>query len=339
MTPSSDGGGEAVAWGDTELRAGGRVVRLTQQVTAFAGDGARSFLRSVKRAGWSTIDGGARPSRLRVGHGLQLARLRAAVRGRRSFDVDDALGLKALHPERIRDLGPEEQRRVAVGLAVASGAVGLIVVGLPNEPRGLRRETWTLLRWVRDAVGVQILYAADGTAELVDLADELVVVHGGRIHGPAEPWDLLGRTLRGSFAEAFAVESLLGAAVDYLDEDGRWLRVVLDAAGQEVYLPFVRLSPGWRGRIAIRPDAVLLLRERLPGLRGTNQLRGTVAALGDLNGRRRVDVDLGRGELLRAAVEEDTMRGLELTIGSEVLCAFEPAAVRWAGQAPHGSDV
>lgn len=339
MTPSSDGGEVAADEGGTELRACALAVRVTQQVTAFAGDGARGFLRSVALPGWVRIDGGDRPSRLRVGTRLWLAKLRAGARGRRYGPAVDSLGLEALHGECTCDLGREEQRRVSVGLAVAAGAAGLILAAAPNEPRSLRRETWTLLRWVRDAIGVPILYAADGTADLADLADELVVVHGGRIHGPAEPWDLLGRTLRGSFAEAFAVESLLGAAVDYLDEDGRWLRVVLDAAGQEVYLPFVRLSPGWRGRIAIRPDAVLLLRERLSGLRGTNQLPGTVAAIGDLNGRRRVDVDLGRGELLRAAVEEDTARGLELAVGSEVVCAFEPAAVRWAGQAPHGSDV
>jgi ABC-type molybdate transport system ATPase subunit len=313
-------------------------VRTSQQVTAFAGDGARPFLRALALPGWVTIDGNVAPSRLRVGTRLRLARLRAAAAGRRSMRVDEPLGLAAFHAERTCDLGPEERRRVAVGLAVTAGAAGLIVVAAPNESRGLCRETWTLLRWVRDAVGVPVLYAADGTADLTDLADELVVIHGGRVHGPGESWDLLGRTLRGSFADGFAVESLLGAAVDYLDEDGRWLRVVLDAGGQEVYLPFVRLSPGWRGRVAIRPDSVLALRERIPGPRGTNQIGGVVAAIGDLNGRRRVDVDLGRGELLRAAVEEDTVRGLELGIGSEIICAFEPAAVRWAGQAPHGSD-
>lgn len=329
MTPSSD------------PRAGSRhdaiLARVQAPVTAFAGDGARAFLRRANLPGYVRVDGAERPSRLRVGTVLRSARFGAWVRRRPRALTGDPLGLEALHAERCCDASPEERRRVAVGAAMAAGAAGLVVIPAEAESRSLRRETWTLLRWVRDAAQIRVLYVADGTAELDDLADELVVMHGGQAFGPDEPWGLLGRTLRGGFAESFLVESLLGAAVDYLDEDGRWLRVVLDAAGQEIYLPFVRLSPGWRGRIAIRPDAVLVLGERLAGLRGTNQVRGRIVGLGDLYGRRRVDVDVGRGALLRAAVEEDTVRGLGLGVGSEVFCAFEPSAVRWAGQAPHGS--
>ena len=311
--------------------------RVDAPVTAFAGDGARAFLRGANPSGYVCVDGAARPSRLRVGTLLRIARLGAFVRRRQTALAGDPLGLDGLHGERCCDLGPEERRRVAIGVALAAGATGLVVVPAEAESRNLRRETWTLLRWVRDAAKVRVLYVADGTAELDDLADELVVLQGGRSFGPDEPWGLLGRTLRGSFAETFLVESLLGAAVDYLDEDGRWLRVALDAAGQEVYLPFVRLSPGWRGRIAVRPDAVLVLREPLRDRPGTNQLRGRIAEVGDLYGRRRVDVDLGGGEFLRAAVEEDTVRELGIRPGVEVVCAFEPAAVRWAGQAPYGS--
>lgn len=338
MTRSSEPVGSA---GHPDRSAAGQdavLARLEAPVTAFAGDGARAFLRGVRPSGHVLVDGAARPSRLRVGTLLRLARVGRSVRRRGTALAGDPLGLDGLHGERCCDLRPEERRRAAIGAALAAGATGLVVVPAEAESRSLRRETWTLLRWVRDAAEVRILYVADGTAELDDLADELVVLQGGRAFGPDEPWGLLGRTLRGSFAEAFLVESLLGAAVDYLDEDGRWLRVVLDAAGQEVYLPFVRLSPGWRGRIAVRPDAVLVLREPLRVRPGTNQLRGRIAAMGDLYGRRRVDVDLGRGEVLRAAVEEDTVRALELRPGVEVVCAFEPAAVRWAGQAPYGSD-
>ncbi len=226
-------------------------------------------------------------------------------------------------------------RRVKLVWSLLAGGVEQIVVeSCPGLPTRERADLLACLRWMRTARGLRVVYGIRSTADLEDLAEALVVVdEQGRIYGPGEPWALLGATWRGSLVERLEVVSTLAAKVDYLDEEGRWLRV-LACGGREVYLPFQRLSPGWVGRIAVRPESVLLVREALPGPRLTNQIVGRVHTVGDLLGRSLVAVDVGGGELLRALAESDTVQGLGLLPGAPVVCVFEPGAVRWAAAAP-----
>ncbi|MBK8977514.1 MAG: TOBE domain-containing protein [Planctomycetes bacterium] len=243
--------------------------------------------------------------------------------------VAEALGLLDILGAAAGALDDSAARRVELGRALLARPDLLLVDVARGTPERERLALHGLLRWAAGRELPQVIvYVARSSADLEDLADGLLLLADGVLHGPDDAWDLLGRTLRGALAAELPIESLLPAAVDYLDEEGRWLRVTL-ADATELHLPFVRLSPGWRGRVAVPAAAVLVLREPLPGPRLTNQLRGRITAIGDLLGRQLVTVDVGAGAPLRALVEPDTVRGQGLGLGVAVVCAFEPAAVRW----------
>jgi molybdopterin-binding protein len=305
--------------------------RFEAPVTAVAGPAAADLLRAAGAGpGVALVDAAARLPRWRTTRGLLARAARRGGGGRPAVErLVEALGLRPLLGLGLGELAAVPRRQVLLAAGLLARRPLLVLAGTAGDPAALRRATWTLLRWARDAFDQRIAYEVQGTRELEDLADRLMVATADGVHGPGEPWDLLGRTLRGGFAADFLVESLLRASVDYLDEEGRWLRVLV--GGQVAYLPFERLSPGQIGQVAIRPESLLVLREELGGTRLTNQLRGRVRGLGDLLGRCRVDVELGPRAVIRAAVEPDTVRGLGLAPGAEVVCAFEPAALRWIG--------
>lgn len=265
----------------------------------------------------------------------EILRQSAAGDDERLAALVSGLQLEPVLDRPFESLDAVQGRRVKLAWSLAkAGIVQLVVASEPGLPARERADLLACLRWLRAAHGLRIVYGIRSTADLEDLADALVVVdEQGRVYGPGEPWELLGATWRGPLVERLDVVSTLTAKVDYLDEEGRWLRV-LACGDREVYLPFQRLSPGWLGRIAIRPESVLLLPEPLPGPRLTNQIRGRVQHVGDLLGRSLVAVDVGGGELLRALAEPDTVRGLGLLPGASVVCVFEPGAVRWAAAAP-----
>ena len=245
-------------------------------------------------------------------------------------DVAAALELGDHWRSPVGRIAPRLRRRVQLARALVAGCRVLLVDVAAGTPADERRDLAACLAWAEAARGSTVLAVARSSADLDADVTSVLVLQDGVTHGPGPLDVVLGRSLRGGLAERFEVASVLPAVVDYLDEEGRWLRVLVGS--QEVHMPFVRLSPGWRGVVAVRADSVLVLREPIAGPRLTNQLRGRVVAVGDLLGRCRVDVDVGAGDArIRALVEPDTVRELGLTDGTPVVVVFEPAAVRWGG--------
>lgn len=258
----------------------------------------------------------------------------AARRGARNLNsITEAFSLQALLDRDCRALDDFAAIRVALAAAVLAGAEGVALH--PSEALSAvdRRAVLAMLRWLRDALHLRVVYRALAAEDLDDLADGLLVVdespeHGVRVFGPDDPWALLGRTWRGAFAEDFPIRATCAASVDYLDEEGRWLRALV--GGHEIYMPFVRLSPQWVGRIAVRPDGVLLRRDRLPEERLTNQVPGRIASIESMRARSFVRVRLDGCEAeIASFVEPDTMQLLGLEVGVPVVCVFEPSAVAW----------
>jgi molybdate transport system ATP-binding protein len=126
---------------------------------------------------------------LRYGAGRGVAR-RAPLGEDR---IVDTLGLASLLDRSPATLSGGERRRVALGRALLSGPeILLLDEPLSGLDRPLKERVLEHLLKVKAAFPLPILYVTHEAAEVVALADEVVVLERGHIAGRGRPAELLG---------------------------------------------------------------------------------------------------------------------------------------------------
>ncbi|MEO0478483.1 MAG: hypothetical protein AAF196_03290 [Planctomycetota bacterium] len=324
--------GRSIAWDAQALalvtpQGGQRSERLRELASSIRFEDRQSGPRT-----WLCKATAVQASRRKVTDQLSRFRRRRASAAIDFDAVTADLGLLHLVDDRIREVDPASRLLLEVLDGLSRGAEVLVID--PGFSLGARdrRRVQALLRWVTIRDQTSVVFPAESTLELVDLADACVVCDEHSMDGPG-PWlGVLGRALRSEWAEDFDLSFGMPAIVDYLDEEGRWLRV---AVGEQlVYVPFQRLSPGQLGQVAVPATSVLLRSEPLPEARQTNQCEGVVERIDDLLGRRLVTVGIRGAETsvrasIRALVEPETARQMHLDVGAMVWSIFEPSAARW----------
>lgn len=243
-------------------------------------------------------------------------------------EVVEALGVGDLLARRPDELSGGEAQRVALGRALlAEPATILMDEPLAAVDVGLRRQILPYLRWVHERLGMRVVYVSHGLGEILELTDEIVVLEKGRLVGHGEVFEVLGQTPRAT--DALAIDTPVRVEIEQPDEEGGHVRGRI--GDQLVLLPFTRVHPGAPGRVAVRPEDVMLAKDRLHGVSARNQLRGTVERVSGLHGRRLVHVRVGPTEdaVLRAELTRDAMLDLGIEVGTEVVCVIKTSAFRW----------
>ncbi|MFI5198583.1 MAG: ATP-binding cassette domain-containing protein [Thermoanaerobaculia bacterium] len=106
--------------------------------------------------------------------------------------VVDVLGLSLLLERRPATLSGGEKRRVALGRALLSGPeILLLDEPLSGLDRPLKARVMEYLLKVRDAFPVPMLFVTHEAAEVVALADEVLVLEAGRLAARGAPADVL----------------------------------------------------------------------------------------------------------------------------------------------------
>ena len=162
--------------------------------------------------------------------------------------------------------------------------------------------------------------------EVLELTDQVVVIDQGRVTGQGEVFDVLGKTLRGD-EEPFSIASLVPVIVEWIHEEGDFIRGRIGE--QEVLLPFAQMSPGQSGRVALRPEDVMLAREPLEDISARNQLRGVVERISSLHGRLLVHLRIGPDAVIRAELTRSAQHDLEVVEGAEFRCVIKTSAFLW----------
>jgi len=127
-----------------------------------------------------------------VAFGLRMQRLGKDEIAKRARDALALVGLEGFEHRRIRELSGGEQQRVALARALAAEPRLLML----DEPLGaldhaLRERLVTELRSLFVRLGLTTLFVTHDHDEAFALADQLVVMHAGRIEQsgrPAEVW-------------------------------------------------------------------------------------------------------------------------------------------------------
>jgi len=254
--------------------------------------------------------------------------------GRRRLDpadVVDAMELGPLLARRPDEISGGERQRVALGRALlAMPDVLLMDEPLASLDLKLRRQILPYLRWVQERFQIPILYVSHSLPEILELTDQIVVLDGGRVRGQGEVFDVVGSALHGALDEPFSTDALVSVRVDALHQDGQWLRATLGGreGGQEVVLPFARLSPGTLAKVVVGPEDVILATDQLVGVSARNQLRGKVVRITGLHGRLLVHVQIG-DEVLRAEITQAALDDLGIAVGNDIYCVVKTSAFRW----------
>lgn len=251
------------------------------------------------------------------------------TRGDRRFEFDGAvalLGIGHLLNRRPHNLSGGERQRVAIGRALLSQP-SLLLMDEPlsslDPPR--KSELLPYIEGLRDELGLPILYISHAFNEVVRLADDIVLIDGGKVlrAGPLlevasdpEQSPLLGRFESGSVIECVVAR-----------HDEEVALSTLGFAGGQLRVPRVDLEVGSRVRVRIRARDVALSLSRPMDVSITNRLPGKLLSLTAREGPyAEVTVDIG-GATLRSLITRESAARLGLEPGIQLWALIKTVAL------------
>jgi sn-glycerol 3-phosphate transport system ATP-binding protein len=237
--------------------------------------------------------------------GLKVRRLARAEREARLKRAASLLGLEALLDRRPSQLSGGQQQRVALGRAiVAETPVCLMDEPLSNLDAQLRVEMRREIRALQRRLGMTMLYVTHDQVEAMTMADQVVLMRGGRIEQDAAPAELYERP-----ATMFAAR-FVGTPP---------MNVMAAAAVAAAAPSLMATAPAGRAveglAIGVRPEAVRLAEAGVPARVAASEYLGADTQLEtQVDGARFVVRLAGRAPV---------------GLGDTVRLAWEPNAAHW----------
>ncbi|MBC8327385.1 MAG: molybdenum ABC transporter ATP-binding protein [Planctomycetes bacterium] len=304
------------------LAAEGRVVVDGRELQGPGG----SLPARRRRVGWMPQEGALLPHRTVEGN-LAFAEAAAGADLAWRARALEVLGIGDLLDRYPAQLSGGERQRVALARALCARPRLLLLdeplsgVDLPRRARVFRH-----LLEVRDGFELPMLYVSHDPAEVMAIAEHVVLLDQGRVVGQGAPRQLLGDAAalrfldRLGFANVLRVEPVdppaAGHAFQVRTPGGRLL-VALPP-------PSSFAASGW---LAVRAEDILLAAEPPHGLSARNLLPGVVAAIDDAGDHLLVRVDAGDewvATLTRRAVRE-----LDLAPGRPAWVVIKTHSMHW----------
>lgn len=123
-----------------------------------------------------------------IGFGLSVRKVPKAEAEKRLSEAADLLGLSHLLDRKPGQLSGGQQQRVALGRAlVAQAHVCLMDEPLSNLDAQLRQEMRAELRELQQRLGLTVVYVTHDQAEAMSMADQVVLLHQGKVEQCAAP--------------------------------------------------------------------------------------------------------------------------------------------------------
>lgn len=273
------------------------------------------------------------PHKRRIGYVFQDARLfpHMSVRqnlrygGAHDFDrLVDVLGLADLLDRRPAGLSGGEKQRVALGRALTRKPDVLLMdepLAALDGPR--KAEVLPYIAQVGSEAGVPIVYVTHAMAEVVQLADRIVVMDQGKVARQGA----LDAVLADPMAARYFAKRDAGAVLTCTvlrHADG--VTVLASDAG-EVYLPGTLGVVGSAMRLRVPAQDVILARAPLEGQSALNMLEAQITAIDPLpNGNLAVMLQAGAAPLW-AELTPLSVGKLGFTAGQTVYAVFKATAV------------
>ncbi|MFM7395892.1 MAG: molybdenum ABC transporter ATP-binding protein [Gammaproteobacteria bacterium] len=285
------------------------------------------FLPPEQRAiGWVPQDGLLFPH-LTVSANLDFGTRRSAHRhGPSRSQVIDTLGLESLLDRWPRQLSGGERQRVALGRALLANP-SLLLLDEPlaalDAPR--KSEILTLLDRVKHEFSIPSIHVTHSLAEVLRLADQLVLLESGAVVASGAVQSLVGRADTPVLSNRTDIGSLLSLKRrSKISADGSF-EAELD--GQTVQLPSLPDRAGEVFRAYVPANEVIIATQRPIGLSVRNELHGKIGRIKDRgDGTVLIEIELGVQTLL-SAVTPAAVKSLRLETGLEVFALVKSVAL------------
>lgn len=281
------------------------------------------------------------PERRRIGYVFQDGALFPHLTGRenilygyritppseRRFDPGDLiqlLGIGHVVDRRPGSLSGGEQRRVGIARALATSP-NLLLLDEPLAGLDLRMGGVVMshLRRVRAELGIPMLYVSHDVTSVLALADDAIVLAGGRVTAQGKPSKVALEAVAGMRSEGGVLENVLEGTVADSGGDNRPGRVTVGNA--EFVTAPLDATPGSAVSVYVGAAEIILARERPVRMSARNILPGRILEVWSVDGSAYVTVDIGThviSEVTAAAVGE-----LGLAAGVDVFMVFKSTSI------------
>lgn len=279
-----------------------------------------------RATGWVPQDGLLFPH-LKVSANLDFGARRSRHRhGPSREQVIETLGLGSFLDRWPRQLSGGERQRVALGRALLANP-SLLLLDEPlaalDAPR--KNEIVGLLDRIKQEFSIPSIHVTHSLAEVLRLADQLVLLDSGSVVASGNTQDLLGRSDTPLLSARNDVGSLL--SLRRLSNSSDDAGFEADLEGQLVYLPSSAVPTGEYFRAYVPANEVIIATQTPVGLSVRNILRGKIGRIRDRSdGTVLIEIELGAQRLL-SAVTPAAVRSLQLVVGLEVFALIKSVAL------------
>ncbi|RYX92338.1 MAG: ABC transporter ATP-binding protein [Comamonadaceae bacterium] len=233
-----------------------------------------------------------------VAFGLKLKKFSSSEIDRRLTTVLQTVQLGALRDRYPSELSGGQQQRVALARALAvEPKILLLDEPLSNLDASLREEMRFEIRRVHEALGITTVLVTHDQADALATADQIAVMHAGRVDQIGPPEELFGKPANAFVATFIGSNNELKG--DYLG-DGRVQVGDVVVRG----LVCTALPAGQQVSLCIRPSKIALVSGEavLSDTGHANSLPGVVVRSSYLGEYRDVSVRTPQGQVLRVHV-------------------------------------
>ncbi len=251
----------------------------------------------------------------------------AAAAGERILEL---LGLRSLLERRVEQLSGGEKQRVALGRALlADPRLLLLDEATSALDVELAREVLALLHRAKHELGIQMIIATHRTAELLALADDCIVLDGGRIAARGAPLEVLARPALLPVASLAGVDNLLRLRVLRHDAEAGVTQLDL-GGGSRLAAPSCSAAPGSLLSVGFYADDVILCTQRPVGVSARNLIDCRAERIDAVGFDVLIALRVGEQEI-RARITRAAARELALAPGRALVALIKTSAVRHLG--------
>jgi molybdate transport system ATP-binding protein len=264
---------------------------------------------------------------MRVLDNLRFGWRRTGRRDKGAFDdIVALLGLESLLARKPARLSGGERGRVALGRALLSDPkLMLLDEPLAALDSARREEILPYLERLRDQARIPMFYVTHSVEELSRLADQVVVLKGGRVTQQGRAFDLFSDLDFSSQAGVMAYGAVIPARVSAQREaDGL---TILSFDGGELAVPRVERAVGADLRVRIRAEDILLALEMPSAISANNVLPAIVVRVQARNGVH-ADVQLACGGVkLVARITRASLSRLRITAKMPIIAIVKSVTI------------
>lgn len=188
------------------------------------------------------------------------------------------LGLPSVLHLRPNQLSPSQKVKVGLGRALLSAPHALLLDDpLGGVPPHEQEALLELLAEVPTRFKIPMVLVSPRMNEVIRLADEVVILHEGRLASAGPAAQILSDVSLSTFLEGVHAGSVLEGEVKRHDIE--WLLSEVDVSGQRVTVPAMLHAVGSKVRLKLRARDLTLHREPPVDTSCSNHLRGRITQI------------------------------------------------------------